>query len=43
METARVIPPTIAIAWPRPLSGIRRIAMAPKQAFSTPQAAPVAV
>ena len=43
METARVMPPMIAMAWPRPLSGIRRIAIAPKHAFSTPQAAPMAV
>ncbi|GAA2139410.1 hypothetical protein GCM10009825_26340 [Arthrobacter humicola] len=43
IETARVIPPTIAMAWPRPRSGIRRIAIAPKQAFRTPQAIPVPV
>ena len=43
MDTARVSPPTMAMAWPRPLSGIRRIAIAPKQAFRTPQAVPIAV
>jgi hypothetical protein len=43
METARVMPPMIAMACPRPVSGIRRIAIVPKHAFSTPQAAPIAV